>query len=111
MPGAVPSPKTREAADLSDHDGDPGAVDALGIEMSPAYIEGVQENPPNAMVTFDEFRMTAHGSRALDLRRGAERNQDRTQKRSALEAAPRTPIDSSRPLRVDIEALGKHPEH
>lgn len=75
--------ETREAAaierlaeDLAAHGGDPAAVRAVSIDMSPAYIKGVAKDLPNAAVTFDKFHVIAHASHALDLTRRAEQKRD-----------------------------------
>ena len=66
----------RLAADLAAHGGDPGAIRAVSIDMSPAYIKGVQSYLPNAAITFDKFHVIAHASHALDLTRRAEQKRD-----------------------------------
>lgn len=66
----------RLAADLTVHGGDPAAIDAVSIDMSPAYIKGVEAHLPNATVTFDKFHVIAHASQALDLTRRAEQQRD-----------------------------------
>lgn len=66
----------RLAADLRAHGGDPEAVEAVSIDMSPAYIKGVAAHLPNATVTFDKFHVIAHASHALDLTRRAEQKRD-----------------------------------
>lgn len=66
----------RLAADLAAHGGDPQAVRAVSIDMSPAYIKGVAAHLPNATVTFDKFHVIAHASHALDLTRRAEQKRD-----------------------------------
>lgn len=72
--------ETREAAaieaDLAAHGGDPQAIRAVSIDMSPAYIKGVAQHLPNATVTFDKFHVIAHASHALDLTRRAEQKRD-----------------------------------
>jgi len=75
--------ETREAAaierlaeDLSAHGGDPEAICAVSIDMSPAYLKGVEAHLPNARVTFDKFHVIAHASHALDLTRRAEQKRD-----------------------------------
>ena len=106
--------ETREAAaierlaeDLAAHGGDPEAIRAVSIDMSPAYIKGVASYLPNAAVTFDKFHVIAHASHALDLTRRAEQKRDPDLKglrwallkdRSALSAA----------RRGDLDALLKH---
>lgn len=66
----------RLAADLTAHGGDPAAVRAASIDMSPAYIRGVAEHLPRAAVTFDKYHVIAHASHALDLTRRAEQRRD-----------------------------------
>ncbi len=66
----------RLAADLAAHGGEPQAIGAVSIDMSPAYIKGVAEHLPNASVTFDKFHVIAHASHALDLTRRAEQKRD-----------------------------------
>jgi transposase len=66
----------RLAEDLAAHRGDPQAIRAVSIDMSPAYIKGVQRHLPNATVTFDKFHVIAHASHALDLTRRAEQKRD-----------------------------------
>jgi len=66
----------RLAADLTAHGGDPDAIRAVSIDMSPAYIKGVSAHLPNAAVTFDKFHVIAHASHALDLTRRAEQKCD-----------------------------------
>jgi len=66
----------RLAADLAAHGGDPEAIRAVSIDMSPAYIKGVAAHLPAAEVTFDKFHVIAHASHALDLMRRAEQKRD-----------------------------------
>lgn len=64
------------AADLSAHGGDPKAIEGVSIDMSPAYIKGVEAHLPEAAVTFDKFHVIAHASHAPDLTRRAEQKRD-----------------------------------
>lgn len=91
------------AAYLSAHRGDPEAVRAVSIDMSPAYIKGVGAHLPNAAVTFDKFHVIAHASQALDLTRRAEQKRDPALKglrwtllkdRDRLSAARRAELDA-----------------
>ncbi len=66
----------RLAADLQAHGGDPEAITAVSIDMSPAYIKGVEAYLPEAVITFDKFHVIAHASHALDLTRRAEQKRD-----------------------------------
>jgi transposase len=103
--------ETREAAaierladDLAAHGGDPEAISAVSIDMSPAYIRGVARHLPNACVTFDKFHVIAHASHALDLTRRAEQKRDPTLKglRWAL-LKDRNRLSDMR--RADLDAL------
>ncbi len=66
----------RLAGDLRAHGGDPEAIRAVSIDMSPAYINGVEANFRNAAITFDKFHVLGHASHALDLTRRAEQKRD-----------------------------------
>jgi transposase len=44
------------ADDLAAHGGDPEAIEAVCIDMSPAFIKGVAENLPNAAITFPRVK-------------------------------------------------------
>jgi transposase len=106
--------ETREAAaierlaeDLRVHGGDPEAIRAVSIDMSPAYIRGVAEHLPNAVVTFDKYHVIAHASHALDLTRRAEQKRDPDLKglRWAL-LKDRSRLSDTR--RADLDALLTH---
>jgi hypothetical protein len=43
----------RLAQELAAHRGDPQAIRAVSIDMSPACFKGVEQHLPNATVTFD----------------------------------------------------------
>ena len=47
----------RFVADLEAHGGDPEKVTDAAIDMSKAFIKGVKEQLPNAVVTFDPFHV------------------------------------------------------
>jgi transposase len=66
----------RVAEELAAHGGAPQAIRAVSIDMSPAYIKGVERHLPNATLTFDKFHVIAHASHALDLMRRAEQKRD-----------------------------------
>ena len=97
----------RLAADLIAHGGDPAAIEAVSIDMSPAYIKGVANHLPNAVVTFDKFHVIAHASHALDLTRRAEQKRDPDLKglRWAL-LKDRSRLSDAR--QADLDALLKH---
>lgn len=44
------------AGNLRAHHGRPSQIEAISIDMSPAFIQRVSENFPNAQVTFDNSR-------------------------------------------------------
>ena len=94
----------RLADDLAAHGGDPAAISAVSIDMSPTYITGVARHLPNASVTFDKFHVIAHASHALDLTRRAEQKRDPTLKglRWAL-LKDRSRLSDTR--RADLDAL------
>jgi len=96
----------RLAADLAAHGGDPEAIEAVSIDMSPAYIKGVETHLPNATMTFDKFHVIAKASHALDLTRRAEQKRDPELKglRWAL-LKDRHALSPSR--RADLDALRK----
>jgi transposase len=64
----------RFATYLSEHDDSPGQVGSVNIDMSPAFIKGVNKPLPDGHVTFDEFHVVAHSSKALALYLGSSRN-------------------------------------
>ena len=106
--------ETREAAaierlakDLVAHGGDPLAIGSVSLDMSPAYIKGVLEHFPNAMLTHDKFHVIAHASRALDLTRRAEQKRDPRLKglRWAL-LKDRNHLNST--CRAELDALLSH---
>lgn len=70
----------RLAADMAAHGGDPLGVEAVSIDMSPAFIKGVAAHLPNAAVTFDKYHVIAHASHALDQTRRWEQKRDPTLK-------------------------------
>ena len=47
----------RFAADLKAHGGDPEQITDAAIDMSKAFIKGVKEQMPNAVMTFDPFHV------------------------------------------------------
>ena len=66
----------RLAENVRAHWGNPDAIRAVSINMSPAYIKGVPEHLPNASLTFVKFHVIAHASHARDLARRAEQRRD-----------------------------------
>jgi len=60
------------AEDLKAHNGDPEKVTAACIDMSNAFIKGVNEALPNAEITFDPFHLIQHMNDALGKVRAEE---------------------------------------
>lgn len=60
------------AADLNAHNGDPEGVEVACIDMSQAYIRGVETYLPNAEITFDKFHVVKLLNEAVDKVRRAE---------------------------------------
>ena len=63
----------RFATDLVGHGGDPGQVDSVCCDMSPAFIRGIGEHLPAAEITFDRYHVIAQLSDAVDQVRRGER--------------------------------------
>lgn len=64
------------AANLRAHRGKPSEITSISIDMAPPFIKGVQENFPNAQITFDKFHVIAHASGAIDATRRLEQQLD-----------------------------------
>lgn len=62
----------RFAEDLREHGGAPETVEAACIDMSKAYISGVQRHLPRAAITFDAFHVVQLANEAVDEVRRAE---------------------------------------
>ena len=60
------------AEDLKAHKGDPANVTDACIDMSKAFIKGVNEALPNAEITFDPFHLIQHMNDALSKVRAEE---------------------------------------
>jgi len=58
--------------DLMDHGGKPLDITDMSIDMSPAFIKGVEENFPQAEITFDKFHIMKIINNAVDEVRKAE---------------------------------------
>lgn len=61
---------------LVEHNGDPRAIEQVSIDMSPAYIKGVEENCRNAEIVFDKFHVIRTACDAVDEVRRAESRLD-----------------------------------
>jgi transposase len=68
------------AANLRAHQGKPTQIESISIDMSPAFIAGVEEHFPDAQITFDKFHVIAHASEAITETRREEQKQDPTLK-------------------------------
>lgn len=64
------------SADLQAHKGSADQINTVSIDMSPAFIKGVEEQLPNAEITFDKFHVIAHASKAVDEMRRIEQKSD-----------------------------------
>ena len=67
--------------DLCEHGGDPDAITDVSCDMSPAFIKGVEENLPNAEITFDKFHVLKTLNEAVDeVRRQEQKGQPELKK-------------------------------
>lgn len=91
------------ATNLRLHRGSAARIEALSIDMSPAYIKGVSDNFPQAQITFDKFHVIAHASEAITETRRLEQKTDPTLKgmrwtllkdRASLKPAQRADLDA-----------------
>ena len=62
-------------ADLEKHGGDPEQITDAAIDMSKAFIKGINEQLPNAVTTFDKFHLTALMNEAMGKVRAEEAKQ------------------------------------
>jgi transposase len=60
------------ADDLKAHKGDPQAITDVSCDMWPAFIRGVEDNLPNAKITFDRFHIMKVINTAVDTVRKQE---------------------------------------
>ena len=60
------------AQDLKEHKGNPDGITDVSIDMSPAFISGVEKNLPNATITFDKYHIMKLINTAVDEVRKAE---------------------------------------
>ncbi|OUL79524.1 ISL3 family transposase, partial [Paraburkholderia hospita] len=74
-PGKDAGVVERFADHLEQHNATPAQIKSVSIDMSSAFIKGVDEHLPDARVTFDKFHVVAHASKALD---GVRREQQKT---------------------------------
>jgi transposase len=63
--------------DLGEHGGKPENITDVSIDMSPAFIKGVEDNFKNAKITFDKFHVMKIINKAVDeVRKIESREQD-----------------------------------
>lgn len=89
---------------LTTHNGKPEQVRSVSIDMSPAFIKGVNNSLPNARITFDKFHVIAHASAAVDRTRRIEQKTDPSLKGlrwTLLKDRDRLPVHQ----REDLDAL------
>ena len=60
------------AKDLKEHNGEPSNIENVSCDMSPAFIKGVQEQLPEAQITFDKFHILKILNDAVDKVRKKE---------------------------------------
>jgi len=58
--------------DLTEHGGDPAAIEEMCCDMSPAFISGVEKQFPEAQLTFDKFHVMKIINEAVDQVRREE---------------------------------------
>ena len=68
------------ACDLEAHGCPPQQISSVSIDMSPAFIKGVNQELPNAQITFDKFHVIWHANAAVDRTRRIEQRTDRSLK-------------------------------
>ena len=61
--------------DFHDHGGDPDMVREVCCDMSPSFIEGIEQCLPNARITFDRFHVTKIVNEAVDKVRREEQKE------------------------------------
>jgi transposase len=54
------------ATALLEHGGDPSQIEAIAMDMSPAYVKGATEYFPGARIVFDKFHVMVLAGAALD---------------------------------------------
>ncbi len=61
--------------DFKAHHGNPDDITDVSIDMSPAFMKGVEENLPNALITFDKYHIMKVLNVAVDEVRKSEAKQ------------------------------------
>jgi len=62
------------------HNGDPRAITQASIDMSVAYVKGIEENCRNAEIVFDKFHVISHACEGVDAVRRAESHLDESKR-------------------------------
>ena len=68
------------ARELEEHGGDPGAVEVVTCDLSPAFAKGVAEHLPNAERVADRFHVIQLATRQVDKVRAAEARESKEKK-------------------------------
>jgi transposase len=66
---------------LETHQGNREQISSVSIDMSAAFIKGVNKSLPQAQITFDKFHVVAHASTAVDETRRAEQKSEEVLKK------------------------------
>lgn len=80
------------AAELKAHGGDPAKVKHVCQDMSAAYVKGVGEALPNAVISYDRFHVVAMAVEAMDAVRKTELREQPQAVQKALGGAERKTI-------------------
>lgn len=51
---------------LREHGGDPAQIQAIAMDMSPAYVKGATEHFPHSKIVFDKFHVMLLAGQALE---------------------------------------------
>ena len=68
--------------DLKKHNGKPEQIEDICCDMSPAFIKGVEENFPQAAITFDKFHVMKIVNEAVDQVRRQEQLENKYLKKT-----------------------------
>jgi transposase len=69
---------------LREHGGDPAQIQAIAMDMSPAYLKGAAEHFPQAQIVFDKFHVMQLAAQALDTVRRQLQQEEGAQLKGAL---------------------------
>lgn len=93
--------------DLSQHGGDPEAIEQICCDMSPAYIAGIKAHLPHAEVTFDRFHIMKIMNEAVDQVRRQEAEETDLLKRTRYFWL-KNPENLTAAQREKMTSLSKH---